>query len=152
MFLFSFFCCEIILKDHLRQKFRKCCSRKAGSLMVTSSKFQKERIKETFNKPAQTNNKLVLFIYLVCIYPQNSKVWHWKHRKFVFERVRISRVPTYCEDSNISRKSTVLQQKCPTSFSSKSQTPYRKVRRWAFSIKQNLRFGLGFCASLLQKI
>ena len=135
----------VILWNHLKSfktKFRKCCSRKAGSLMVTSSKFQKERIKETFNKPAQTNNKLVLFIYLVCIYPQNSKVWHWKHRKFVFERVRISRVPTYCEDSKISRKSTILQQKCPTSFSSKSQSPYKNS--WGELFLSNRIWDLGW--------
>ena len=66
MFLFTLCCFEIILRS-FEKKIRKCCSRKAGSLMVTSFKLQKENIKKAFNKPAQTNNKLVLLIFLVSI-------------------------------------------------------------------------------------
>ena len=123
----------------------------ASSLTLPYLRFPKGRIILSFFKNQPTNQTKLIrnnFVYLSGIYSQNSTVWHQKHRKFVFELVRISRVPTYCEDSNISRKSTVLQQKCPTSFSSKSQSPYKKVRRWAISIKQNLRFWLVFQTSL----
>ena len=139
MFLFSFFCFEIILKDHLRQKFRKCCSHKAGSLMVTSFKLQKENINKAFNKPAQTNNKLVLFIYLVSI----LKILQCGIRSI--ENLSLSALESlvFPHTARIltSAENLLYYSKNVQLHLAASPKVLIKVQRWAISIKQNLRSG-----------